>query len=160
MIWAGVTLSYPGTGSIGHEHAARLVDNGRVAQLLVGVPGGQDRDRRLVDRRVAQTGVEVAGDVRGRRGPADAAPADRGADERGIPPVVLRDHCPGEVEGRAGNVGVDVHSAGEDDHPGRVERPAALHGGDDFAIADADVPDFAVDAVGRVVHLPAGDPQH
>src|SRR5262249_60760453 len=95
---------------VGHEHAARLVHDGRVAQLLVGVPGGQDGDGRLVDGRVAEAGVEVAGDVRGWGGPADAAPADGGADEGGVPPVVLRDHRPGEVEGRAGDVGVEGHA--------------------------------------------------
>ena len=66
----------------------------------------------------------------------------------------------GEVERGAGDVRVDVHAAGEDDHAGRVDGAAALDVGDDAAVGDADVLDHAVDAVGGVVDLAAGDPQH
>ena len=49
--------------------------------------------------------------------------------------VVLRDHGAGEVERGAGDVGVDVDAAGEDDHARRVDRAAALDVGDDPAVA-------------------------
>src|SRR5262249_4977645 len=109
---------------------------------------------------VAKAGVEVARDVGGWRSPADSAAAHLGADEWLIPPVVLRDHGPGEVERSARDMRVDVYSAREHDHPCRVDRPATLDLGDDPAITATDVPALAVDAVGRVVNLPALDPQH
>src|SRR5207247_219636 len=100
---------------VGHQDAARLVDDGGVAQLLVGVPGRQDRDGGLVDRRVTQPRIEVAGHEGGRRRAADAAAADLSANEGGVAAVVFRDHRPREVEGGAGDVGVNVNPAGEDD---------------------------------------------
>ena len=62
----------------------------------------------------------------------------------------------GEIEGGAGDVGVDVHAAGEDDHAGRVDGAAAFDVGDDAAIGDADVLDDAVDVVGGIVDFAAG----
>ena len=41
----------------------------------------------------------------------------------------------GEVEGGAGDVRVNVHAAGEDDHAGGVDGAAALDVGDDPAVA-------------------------
>ena len=66
---------------VGHQQAAGLVDDRRVAQLFVRVLGGEDRHRRLDDGGVAHAGVEVAGGEGGRRRPADArrgAPACAG----------------------------------------------------------------------------------
>ena len=83
-----------------------------------------------------------------------------GADERLVAAVVLRDHGAGEVEGGPGDVGVDIHPAGEDDHARGVDGAAALDVGDDAAVADADVLDDAVDAVGGVVDFAAGDAKH
>ena len=74
--------------------------------------------------------------------------------------LVLRDEPAGEVEGAAGDVGVDVDAAGKHDHAARVDRAAALDLSDDPAIGDADVLDDAVDPVRRIVDLPAGYPQH
>ncbi len=145
---------------VGHQDAARLIDDGRVAQLLVGVLGGQDRHGGLVDRRPAHAGVEVAGDVGRGGGAADAAAADGGADRRVVAAVVLRDHGAGEVQGGAGDVRVDIDAAGEDDHAGGVDGAAALDLRDDAAVRDADVADLAVDAVGGVVNPPVCDPQH
>ena len=145
---------------VGHQDAAGLIDDGRVAQLFVGVLGGEDRHGRLVDRRPAHAGVEVAGDVGRRRGAADAAAAHGGAGERRVAAVVLRDHGPGEVEGGAGDVRVNVHAAGEDDHAGRVDGAAALHVGDDAAIGDTNILDLAVDVVRGVVDLAALDAKH
>ena len=69
--------------------------------------------------------------------------------------MILRGHRPGEVERGAGDVGVDIHAAGEDDHAGRVDHAAALDLGDDAAVRDADVLDHAVDAVRGIVDLAA-----
>ncbi len=55
---------------VGHQHETRLVDDRRVVQLFVRVPGGKDRHRRFVDGRPAHARVQVAG--RERRG-RDAA---------------------------------------------------------------------------------------
>src|SRR5262249_55263944 len=131
---------------VGHQHAAGLVDDGRVAQLLVRVPGRQDRHGRLVDRGVTQPRVQVAGHVGGRGRAGDAAAVRLRADDRRIAAVIFRDHGPGEVEGRAGDVGVDVDAARKDHAARRVDGTAALDVGDDAAVADADVPDLAVDA--------------
>ena len=62
---------------VGHQHAAGLVDDGRVAQFLVRVLGGEDRHGRFVDRRVAHAGVEVAGGERGRRRARRCRPGER-----------------------------------------------------------------------------------
>ena len=66
-----------------------------------------------------------------------------------------------KLRARAGDVGVDVDAAGKDDHAGRVDRAAAASTSATMRPSrDADVLDDAVDAVGRIVDLPAGDPQH
>ena len=57
--------------------------------------------------------------------PIPARRLGRVQERRGLA-VVLRRHRPGEVEGRAGDMGVDIHAAGEDEHAGRVDRAAAL----------------------------------
>ena len=145
---------------VGHQDAAGLIDDGRVAQLLVGVPGREDRHGRLVHGGVAESGVEVAGDEGGRGRSADAAAAHRRADERGVAAMVLRDHGAGEVEGGAGDMGVNVHAAGENDHARRIDGAAVRHVGDDPAVRDADVADLAVDVVGRIVDFAAFNPQH
>src|SRR5712692_91675 len=81
-------------------------------------------------------------------------------DERTGLPVILRGDAPGEVHRGAGDVGVDVDPAGEDDHAAGVDRAAALDLGDDPAIRDADVLEGAEDPVRRIMDLPARYPQH
>ena len=43
---------------VGHQDAATLVHDGRVAQLLVSVLGSQNRDGRFDDGRIAHAGVK------------------------------------------------------------------------------------------------------
>ena len=78
-----------------------------------------------IDGRPAHAGVEIAGGEGRRRRPADAGAAQRRVQERVGLAMVFRGHGAGEVDGGAGDVGVDVHAAGEDDHAGRVDRAAA-----------------------------------
>jgi hypothetical protein len=84
----------------------------------------------------------------------------RPAGDGEILPVLLRDEPAGEVERRPGDMSVNVHPAGEDDHPGGVDGPAAVDVGDDLAAGDANVADRAVDVVRRVVDFAAGDAKH
>src|SRR6266511_2851873 len=81
-------------------------------------------------------------------------------DERTGLPVILRGDAPGEVHRGAGDVGVDVDPAREDDHAARVDRAAALDLGDDPAIRDAHVLEHAVYPVRRIVDPTARYPQH
>src|SRR5262249_200279 len=150
-----------------HQHAAGLVDDGRVAQLLVRVPGGEDGHRRLVHGGVAEAGVEVASDEGRRRGPADAAARPQRADEFLVAAVGVRvgggvggDQGAGEVERRPGEGGVDGDAAGKDHQAAGVDGAAAVDVGDNLTIADADVLDAAVDVVGGVVDFPAADAKH
>ncbi len=71
------------------------------------------------------------------------------------------DHGPGEIEGGPGHVRVDIDAAGKDDHPRGVDGPAAvdISTGNDAAIGDANVLDFAIDAVRGVVNFAALDAQ-
>src|SRR5437667_7650841 len=90
---------------------------------------------------------------------------DSGAELRPAPELtrdalVLRDEPAGEVEGPAGNVGVDVDPAGKNDHAARIDCRTAVGSSDDAAISDADVFDDAVDPVGRIVDPSARYPEH
>ena len=78
--------------------------------------------------------------------------------------LILRHEAAREVESSAGDVRVNIDAAGEDDHPGRVDRStgagigaSAAH---DASAVDANVLDDAVDAVGRIVDFSTSDPQH
>ena len=91
--------------------------------------------------------------------PMPAAALRRVQEGRGLA-LVLRRHRPGKVERGAGDVGVNIHAAGEDEHAGGVDHAAALDLRDDAAVRDANVLDHAVDAIRGIVDLPAGDSQH
>ena len=85
---------------------------------------------------------------------------DQGGRERGIGGVLLGDEPARVVAARAGEVRVDVHATGHDDHAARVERRrAGRQRRDDAAVLDADVAHLAVDPVGRVVDRAADDPK-
>jgi hypothetical protein len=80
-----------------------------------------------------------------------------GADERRVAAVVFRDHGPGEVERRAGDVRVNVNAARKNDHARRIDGAIRLERRYDLAIADVEVADDTVDAIGRVVNFAARD---
>ena len=146
-----------------HQQQRRLVDDGNVVQLFVGVLGGEDRDRGLVDRRPPHPGVQISGGERGRRQAADAGPELRRVHELPGDALILGNQPAGEVERAAGHVRVNVHPARENQHAGRVDRAAAaaVGVGDDPAIGgDADVLHDAFNAVGRIVDLAARYPDH
>ena len=147
---------------VGHENAAGLVDQRRVAEFFVGVPGREHRNGGLVDRRIAQAGVEVAGGESAGRRPANACPKLRGVDELGGIPMILWGHRPGEIECPAGYVRVDIDSTRKNDHPGSVKRANALSLdlGDDTSVRDADIPDLTVYIVGRIKYPAARYSQH
>jgi hypothetical protein len=64
------------------------------------------------------------------------------------------------IAARAGQVGVNVHSAGHHDHPACVERRRGFgQARHDPAVFDADVPDLSVHRIGRVVYRPPYDPK-
>jgi hypothetical protein len=72
---------------------------------------------------------------------------------------VLGRESPREVQGGAGDVGVDVDPAGEHDHAAGIDRATAFDLSRDTAIGDADVLDHTVDPVRRIVNLAARYPQ-
>ena len=148
---------------VGHQHERGLVHNGDVVQLLVRVSGGQDRHRRLVHRRPAHAGIQIAGRERRRGHAAHAGAAVWCVQKFPGDALVLGNEPAREVEGAAGDVRVDVDTAGEHDHAARIDGAIVLRTlrvSDDTAIGDADVFDDAVDAVGRVVDCPAADSKH
>src|SRR5262249_42197301 len=63
-------------------------------------------------------------------------------------------------ERRPRDVGVDVHSTGENNHARGVNGAAAVDLGNDAASGDADISDLTVYAIDGVVHLPAYDSKH
>ena len=126
----------------------------------MSVFGSQDRDGGFDDGRIAHSGVKIAGGERGGGGAADSRAALRCAQEgRGLA-VILGGHRPGKVERGAGDVGVDIHATGEDEHAGCVDHAAALDLRHDPAVRDAKILDHTVDAIRGIVDLPAGDSQH
>src|SRR5579875_2796420 len=140
---------------IGHQDTTRFINDGRVAQLFVGMTGRENRHGGLVHGGPAHAGVEIAGDVGGRCRPADTAAMPLVANVGSIAAMVLRNHRPREVERSAGNVRMHVHAAGENHHAGCVDSATALDTGHDTAAGDADVADFAVDIVGGIVDFAA-----
>src|SRR5262249_53474632 len=80
--------------------------------------------------------------------------------ELGCRSLVFRGHRAGEVESGPGNVRVNIHTAREYDHAHRVDGSAAFDGGHDSTVGDANVANFAVDVMSRVVDFAAGDSQH
>src|SRR6185503_2154261 len=74
--------------------------------------------------------------------------------------MFLRQQAAGVIAGRAGKVSMDVDTTRHHDHAWDVERwRAGRQVGDNTAVLDAHVADFAVDVVGRVVHGAADDSQ-
>jgi hypothetical protein len=74
--------------------------------------------------------------------------------------LVLRDEPAGEVEGPTRDVCVDVYAAGKNDHAARIDCGAAVGSSHDAAIGDADVLDYTVDPIGRIVDSSARYPKH
>src|SRR4029453_16555680 len=74
--------------------------------------------------------------------------------------LVLGHEPAGEVEGPAGDVGVDVDPAGKHERAARVDCAAAIDLSDDAALGDADVLYYAVDPIGWIVNLSARYPDH
>ena len=111
---------------VGHEQEAGLVEDGRVAQLLVGVLGAAGRGRRprspscSPSRRTCSRSQRWWGSGRQthaalrrvKEGPSLALPLGR--------------HGAREIERGSGHVGVGVDTPREDDHAGRVDGAAAL----------------------------------
>ena len=146
-----------------HQQQRRLVHDGNVVHLLVGVLGGEDGNGGFVDRGPAHAGVQITGGERGRRHAADAGAQLRRVHELPGDALIFRNEAAGEIERAAGHVRVNVHPTGEDHHAGRVDcaDAAAVRVGDDAAVVgDADVLHDAVDAVGRIVDFSARYPDH
>ena len=143
-----------------HQHEAGLVHDRRVVQLLVGVPCREERDGGLVDGRPAHPGVQIPGCEGRGRDAAEPGAMLRSMQERNGPPVVLRRQPPREVQRRTGDMAVDVDPAREDQQAACIDRAAAFDLGNDPALGDADVLDDAIEPVGRIMDLPAGDAQH
>ena len=144
-----------------HQHAAAFVDDGRVAEFLVCVLGGEEGHRGLVGGSPAHAGVHVARGEGGGRGAGQAGAALGRVEDRPRLAVLFGDQSAGEVERRPRDVGVNVHPAGEDDHAGRVDGArAVIDASDDLPAGDADVLHHAVDAVLGVVDPAARDPNH
>ncbi len=143
-----------------HEHAAGLIDDGRVAQFFVRVPGRQHGNGRFIHGRITEAGVKIAGNEGRGRGPADAAARHERAHEFLVPAVVLRDHRAGKVERGPRDMRMHIDAAGKHHHARRVDGATALNVGDDAAVVDANVLNDAVDVVGWVVDFSASDSQH
>ena len=146
-----------------HEHEDPAVHAGRVVQLRVAVPREQGCHCRVERGGVAQARVAVTGGE-GRRDGTAAARAgvalQQGRRRHGIRRVLIGDEATGVIAARAGEVRVDVHSAGHHDHTGGIERPhAGRERSDDAPVLDADVAQLAVHPVGRVVDRAADDPK-
>src|SRR4030095_13297978 len=78
-------------------------------------------------------------------------------------PLVLGNEAAREIERAAGDMGVHVHAAGKHQHPGRVDRAAGAAVpicGDATIVADVDVLDDAIYAVGRIVDSSARYSDH
>jgi hypothetical protein len=74
--------------------------------------------------------------------------------------MIFRRHGASEIDGRAGDVGVNVHAARENDHAGRVDRASTINVGDDATVGNANVLDNAVDVVRGIVDFSACYPKH
>jgi hypothetical protein len=147
---------------IAHEHIKPLVEAGRIAELLVGMPRRQRRNGGVKGGRISQAGVLVAGGKR-------AGDASHGAAVRvGGPPhrfglaLFLGAHFARHVYLRPGDVAVHVDAARHDHQPAGVDgfgrpdlriRRRANHA----AIFDPQIGHLAIDAVGGVVHGATGD---
>ncbi len=74
--------------------------------------------------------------------------------------MIFRGHSPGEVQRGAGNVGVDVNPAWQNNHACRVDCGSAVYPRNNAAIGDADLLKLSVDAVCGIVDFSARYPQH
>src|SRR5262249_8228114 len=94
---------------------------------------------------------------------ADAGAELRCVKELARDALILGNEAAGEVEGAAGDVGVDVDAARKHHHPGRVDgahRGSIVSRGNPAIVTNPDVLDDTVDAVGRIVHASAGNLHH
>ena len=146
---------------VGHQHAAALSTMGVSRSSSCVCLARQDRHGRLVDGGVAHAGVEVAGGEGGGRRPAEPHPPLGRVEERerlaaGVSGVIARAKLSAApatwvwTSTPPGKTTMPVASIVRPPSTSATIRPSR----------DADVPDLAVDAVGGVVDLPAGDPQH
>src|SRR5687768_13379493 len=129
-------------------------------QLFVRVFGRKDWYRSFVDRGPAHPRVQIPCREGGGGHAADSTAELLSVHELARDALVLRHEPAGEVEGPAGDMGVDVDPAGKNERAARVDCAAAIDLSDDPALCDADVPDYAVDPIGRIVNLSARYPDH
>src|SRR6185436_14105342 len=121
----------------------------------------KDRDGRFVDRRPAHAGVEIARGERGGSHASQTAAARFGPNKRLGAAMILRRHGAGEVDRSAGDMRVNIHAAGEDNHSACINRSATFDGGNKLpVVVDAEILDDTVDVVGWVVDLSARDAKH
>ncbi len=146
-----------------HDVSA-LVHDRRVAHLEMGLAGVDRQDRRLEAGGVAHLRVAVScGEGAGCRVPRGGA-GQVGAGHR-IGAMVLGQHRAGDVELSAADVGVHVDGTGHDHPAGQVvvvvDRFIGGRGGDDPPVAQIQIADLAVHAVGGIVDPAALEPdQH
>ncbi len=75
---------------------------------------------------------------------------------------IFRAHFSGKINLRACNMTMHINAPRHDDPAGRInnffwEDISFYRWGNNFAIFDPDIPDFAIDAIGWVVDFPAFD---
>ena len=132
-------------------------------ELFVRVAGAERRDGGVEGGGVAHAGVLVAGGERAGDAAHRAAVRDGGAADRLRLALFLGPHLAGGVHLRPGDVAVHVDAAGHDDEAAGVERSRRADASDRSAARRSCRPaiqrsrDLAVDAVGRIVNVAAGD---
>ena len=148
---------------VGHQQECRLVDDGNVVHLLVGVFRGKDGHSRFVHGRPSHPGVQVAGSERRRCQAADARAKLWCMDELPGEALVFWNEAAGEIQGASGDVSVHIDAAGEDKHAGRVDRSDSAAGrlrNDTAIVCDENILDDPIDAVGGIVNAATGDSDH
>ena len=144
---------------VGAEHdEGALIDHRRVAHLHMRLARIGGQHGRLEAGGVAHLGIAVASDMGRGHGAAGAGAGEIGAGD-GIAAMILGQQHAGDGHLAAADMGMRVDGAGHDDAAlhviGRV-RPGVGLGGDDLAVLDIDVADFAAHLVGGVVDFAAG----
>ena len=142
---------------VAHEDIEALVDAGRVGEFLVGVAGAERRDGGVEGGGVTHAGVLVAGGERAGDAAERAAARVGGAREDVFRiGFVVGAQLAGDVYFGPAMWQCMSTPPGMTTRPrasiSRVGRCDGIGGrGDDLAVGDPEVADFAVDAVGRIV---------
>ncbi len=140
-----------------HQDVKALVDDRGVLQFFVDVPRRHGGDGRIKGGRVPQPGIEIPrGERAGNTARRARSSLRRPANRLGIASI-LGPHFPRGIHLGPGDVTVHVDAARHHNHACGIDHPHSTNGrilrsGHHATMLHPEIPDFAIDSVGRIIN--------